>query len=209
MLHWIRSVPGRCDDVVVVVRFGTYKAGFQVKDRAAPVVCVGRNTSVVFIISLYYGRLLSHHVWLTGIFAFVLKCPHTVVSFPLAFSSVVTVVFLPQLSIFLCHRVVAMTEDEGEFALWRDELSCFSWTIEGRWLWAWPRLRDELLWKLKVKWSEVRKEAVRGGRLHRDSTLMGEVDLNHQSLVIGRLLYLTTSAPGIRTRELPIGKQEC
>ena len=38
---------------------------------------------------------------------------------------------------------------------------------------------------------------------------MGEVDLNHQSLVIGRLLYLTTSAPGIRTRELPIGKQEC
>ena len=124
MLHWIRSVPGRCDDVVVVVRFGTYKAGFQVKDGAAPVVCVGRNTSVVFIISLYYGRLLSHRVWLTGIFAFVLKCPHTVVSFPLAFSSVVTVVFLPQLSIFLCHRVVAMTEDEGEFALWRDELSC-------------------------------------------------------------------------------------
>ena len=55
-------MPGRCDDVVVVVRFGTYKAGFQVKDRAAPVVCVGRNTSVVFIISLYYGRLLSHRV---------------------------------------------------------------------------------------------------------------------------------------------------
>ena len=81
LLHWIRSVPGRCDDVVVVVRFGTYKAGFKVKDRAAPVVCVGRNTSVVFIISLYYGRLLSHQVWLTGIFAFVLKCPHTVGSF--------------------------------------------------------------------------------------------------------------------------------
>ena len=32
------SVPGRCDDLVVVVRFGTYKVGFQVKDRAAPVV---------------------------------------------------------------------------------------------------------------------------------------------------------------------------
>ena len=81
LLHWIRSVPGRCDDVVVVVRFGTYKVGFQVKERASPVVFVGRNTSVVFIISLYYGRLLSHHVWLTGIFAFVLKCPHSVDSF--------------------------------------------------------------------------------------------------------------------------------
>ena len=55
-------MPGRCDDVVVVVRFGTYKVGFQVKERASPVVFVGRNTSVVFIISLYYGRLLSHHV---------------------------------------------------------------------------------------------------------------------------------------------------
>ena len=81
LLHWIRSVPGRCDDVVVVVRFGTYKVGFQVKERASPVVFVGRNTSVVFIILLYYGRLLSHHVWLTGIFAFVLKCPHSVDSF--------------------------------------------------------------------------------------------------------------------------------
>ena len=66
---------------------------------------------------------------------------------------------------------------------------------------------ESSLKEVEVKWSV--KEAVRGGRLYRDSTLMGEVDLNHQSLVIGRLLYLTTSAPGIRTRELPIGKQEC
>ena len=95
---------------MVVVRFGTYKVGFQVKDRAAPVVFVGRNTSVMFMISLYYGRLLSHQLRLTGIFAFVLKCPHTVDSFPLAFSSVVTVLYLPQVSIFLCHRVNAMVK---------------------------------------------------------------------------------------------------
>ena len=43
-------MPGRCDDVVVVVRFGTYKVGFQVKDRASPELC-GRNTSVMVFIS--------------------------------------------------------------------------------------------------------------------------------------------------------------
>ena len=52
----------RKKDVMVVVRLGTYKVGFQVKERASPVVFVGRNISVVFIISLYNGRLLSHHV---------------------------------------------------------------------------------------------------------------------------------------------------
>ena len=59
-------------------------------------------------------------------------------------------------------------------------------------------------------WSEVKWErGYEGGQPHRDSILMDEVDLNHQSLVIGRLLYLTTSASRIWTQELPIGKQEC
>ena len=56
LLHWIRSVPGRCDDVVVVVRFGTYKVGFQVKDRASPELC-GRNTSVMVFISFLLWKV--------------------------------------------------------------------------------------------------------------------------------------------------------
>ena len=122
-----------------------------------------------------------------------------------------TLVLIPYSFLFPLPSCECHGEDEGEF--FPEGVELISCSEEGRWLWAWSRLRDELLgswvaWKLKLKWSEVRKEAVRGGRLHRDSTLMGEVDLNHQSLVIGRLLYLTTSAPGMRTRELPIGKQD-
>ena len=88
-------MPGRCDDVVVVVRFGTYKVGFQVKERASPVVFVGRNTSVVFIISLYYGRLLSHRVLTYRNLCICIEMSALCRFFPLAFSSVVTVVYLP------------------------------------------------------------------------------------------------------------------
>ena len=211
LLHWIRSVPGRCDDVVVVVRFGTYKVGFQVKDRASPELC-GRNTSVmVFISYTLEGYCL--------IFSRVERdsCRNLAL-----YWNVCTAVGF-SISVFLgCYGSVFAAS--VHFPL--PSCGCYEW----RWRWVcvvkrWVELiflnhRRKVImsltkvawwiaWKLKLKWSEVGKEAVRGGRLHRDSTLMGEVDLNHQSLVIGRMLYLTTSAPGIWTRELPIGKQEC
>jgi len=107
--------------------------------------------------------------------------------FPLAFSSVVTVLYLPQVSIFLCHRVSAMVKmkvlflercvvfflKEGDYEL--DRLS--SWKVA--WWVAWKV--DVTFWTLKgswceVKWREVKwsgKEVMRGGRRYRDSILIG------------------------------------